>query len=50
MRWWMRPCREGTGLETGSLRLAAEGVNASVLLARSALRHALMLLIGSAFP
>ena len=34
---------EGTGLETGSRRLAAEGVNASVLLG-SALRHALMLL------
>jgi DNA polymerase-3 subunit delta len=34
---------EGTGLETGSRRLAAEGVNASVLLG-AALRHALMLL------
>jgi DNA polymerase III subunit delta len=34
---------EGTGLETGSRRLAAEGVNASVLLG-GALRHALMLL------
>lgn len=34
---------EGTGLETGSRRLAAEGVNAAVLLG-AALRHALMLL------
>ncbi len=34
---------EGTGLETGSRRLAAEGVNAGVLLG-AALRHALMLL------
>lgn len=34
---------EGTGLEIGSRRLAAEGVNASVLLG-AALRHALMLL------
>lgn len=34
---------EGTGLETGSRRLAAEGVHASVLLG-AALRHALMLL------
>ena len=34
---------EGTDLETGSRRLAAEGVNASVLLG-AALRHALMLL------
>jgi DNA polymerase III subunit delta len=34
---------EGAGLETGSRRLAAEGVNASVLLG-AALRHALMLL------
>ena len=34
---------EGAGLETGSRRLAAEGVNASVLLG-AALRHALVLL------
>jgi DNA polymerase-3 subunit delta len=34
---------EGAGLETGSRRLAAEGVHASVLLG-AALRHALMLL------
>jgi len=34
---------EGSGLETGSRRLAAEGVHASVLLG-AALRHALMLL------
>jgi DNA polymerase-3 subunit delta len=34
---------EGTGLETGSRRLAAEGVHASVLLG-AALRHAMMLL------
>ena len=34
---------EGAGLETGSRRLAAEGVNAGVLLG-SALRHALLLL------
>jgi DNA polymerase-3 subunit delta len=34
---------EGTGLEIGSRRLAAEGVHASVLLG-AALRHALMLL------
>jgi DNA polymerase-3 subunit delta len=34
---------EGTGLEIGSRRLAAEGVNAGVLLG-AALRHALMLL------
>ncbi|WP_230531694.1 DNA polymerase III subunit delta [Microvirga roseola] len=34
---------EGTGLETGSRRLAAEGVHASVLLG-AALRYALMLL------
>ncbi|HLM40798.1 MAG TPA: DNA polymerase III subunit delta [Microvirga sp.] len=34
---------EGAGLETGSRRLAAEGVNASVLLG-AALRHALTLL------
>src|SRR3712207_48078 len=34
---------EGTGLETGSRRLAAEGVHASVLLG-AALRHALILL------
>ena len=40
--------REGTADETAPERLAAEGVNASVLLG-SALRHALMLLVG-AFP
>src|SRR5690606_27806619 len=34
---------DGGGLETGSRRLAAEGVHASVLLG-AALRHALMLL------
>lgn len=34
---------DGTGLETGSRRLAAEGVNASTVLG-AALRHALMLL------
>ena len=34
---------EGSGLETGSRRLAAEGVNASVLLGAT-LRHALTLL------